>query len=350
MFLQMHPKGFFIFLLMVQLGVFGMARKPGPGVVAKSRAGEITEAELNQAVSRYIRQLQRLSPGKTFSPEEKSDLMKSTLTDIVIRKIFVKMAEKNDILVLDSDVRERYLIVCSGIFNNSEEEFNKALVADGWTETAYLANLKEIIIAERMRQKYIGEITVPAEAVRAYYDSHQDEYTVNEVDISHILVQVPRQDAPERGLKTVRTELLEKKVSPDSLDIKVEEEIQRRKQKIADLRDSAKTGDFAELAKRYSDDSSAKQGGHLGKVKKGVMVKPFETAAFALKTGEISDVVQTEFGYHIIKAHQDPVSRLQDFKEVEFQIQSKLRALKEAALIEKLKKKWKVKYYGIFKN
>jgi hypothetical protein len=58
MFLQMHPKGFFIFLLMVQLGVFGMARKPGPGVVAKSRAGEITEAELNQAVSRYIRQLQ----------------------------------------------------------------------------------------------------------------------------------------------------------------------------------------------------------------------------------------------------------------------------------------------------
>jgi len=59
--------------------------------------------------------------------------------------------------------------------------------------------------------------------------------------------------------------------------------------------------DFAALAKKYSDDPSGKDGGSLGKFKKGVMAPPFEEAAYKLKVGEISSVVETPFGFHIIK-------------------------------------------------
>ncbi|MBG60416.1 MAG: peptidylprolyl isomerase [Halobacteriovoraceae bacterium] len=58
---------------------------------------------------------------------------------------------------------------------------------------------------------------------------------------------------------------------------------------------------FEKLAQDYSNCGSAKQGGSLGEFGKGMMVAPFEQAAFALNPGEISDIVQTQFGYHIIK-------------------------------------------------
>jgi len=78
------------------------------------------------------------------------------------------------------------------------------------------------------------------------------------------------------------------------------------KEKAEKILDSVKLGmDFSELAKRNSDDSlSAIQGGNLGKSKKGSFVKEFEDAAFLLKPGEFSDVVETEFGYHIIKLNE----------------------------------------------
>lgn len=326
---------------------FPMSRRPAPGEAAWSRAGTVTVVELDRAVDRYLRQMKRLSPAKEFTAAELEEMRNGTLDDLVLRKIFVKMAEGDrEAAVPESDVRERYLIVCSGIFNNNEEDFRKALIEDGWTEAEYMRNLREIILSENMRRKVVGEITVTPAQVHAWYEAHLEEFRVEEAELAHILVAMPQMDAPERDLKTVRTLLVEEKTPPDSLEARVQEEEARRLKKMNDLLDSVRAGaDFAALARRHSDDGSAAGGGTLGVVARGVMVKPFEEAGFALKKGEVSGVVRTEFGYHIIKALRDPASRVQTEKEMEMQIEGRLRAAVEAERIAALMKRWKVVKY-----
>ena len=88
----------------------------------------------------------------------------------------------------------------------------------------------------------------------------------------------------------------------------------------------------------------------MGWVSRGRTVKAFENAAFALKKGEISDIVTTEFGFHIIKALSEPRKRVQDFGEVEFTIASRIRAEREAEKLKALEKKWNVNHIDLERN
>ncbi|MFH0919793.1 MAG: peptidylprolyl isomerase [Fibrobacterota bacterium] len=336
------------FLLAVMaVTVSGMSRKPAEPLAAESRAGAVTVRELDLAVDRYLKQLRRISPDRAFTDAEVREIRATTINDLVLRRIFMAIAKKKGVTVLDSDVRERWLIVCTGLFENSEEAFKKALVEDGWTEDEYLVNLREIITAEKVRTGLMDDINVaPAEA-ESYYRAHLADYSAEEMALRHILVAAPERDAPERGLTTVRTQLLEQKVPAESLDARAAAELRRREEKAASFIDSIKQGaDFAALAQHYSDDGSAAQGGDLGRVAQGQMVKPFDEAAFALKKGQISGVVRTEFGFHLIRAESDPAVRQQPFDEVEYAIQAKLRAVREADRIVALEKEWKVRRYN----
>jgi peptidyl-prolyl cis-trans isomerase C len=105
--------------------------------------------------------------------------------------------------------------------------------------------------------------------------------------------------------------------------------------------------DFAELAKHYSQDpGSAANGGDLGYFAQGQMVGPFEQAAFALKPGAVSDVVETPFGFHIIKVADHQAARTVPLDEVRPQIeqflQNQRRQQKTEAFINSLKAKGRV--------
>jgi parvulin-like peptidyl-prolyl isomerase len=103
--------------------------------------------------------------------------------------------------------------------------------------------------------------------------------------------------------------------------------------------------DFAELASQYSDDDSAETGGSLGAVTRGRMVAPFEEAGFKLKNGEISEVVETEYGFHIIKADTDLVPEQQmTFEAAKTQIDGTLEQERFYDELDRLKEEHPVTY------
>ncbi len=144
---------------------------------------------------------------------------------------------------------------------------------------------RENLLAQAMFESIQETIKVDAAAVKAYYDAHLNEY--ESVKGRHILIRV--KGAPMPGPEG-KPELTEEQALAKAQDI-------RKK--------LAAGGDFAALAKAESDDTgSGAQGGDLGEFRRGMMVPPFEDAAFKQKVGEVGEPVKSPFGFHIIKVDE----------------------------------------------
>lgn len=153
-------------------------------------------------------------------------------------------------------------------------------------------------------ESYTKDVALPPEKIKSYYDEHLDEYTTpKKVHARHILL----------------------KLASDAAD----EMVEKRKQEISDILKQAKAGqDFAELAKQYSEGPTKDKGGDLGFFEKKTMVKPFADKAFAMKPGEISEPVRTNFGWHIIKVEAVNEGKKSSLDEVKDDIDKTLREAK----------------------
>jgi peptidyl-prolyl cis-trans isomerase C len=152
-----------------------------------------------------------------------------------------------------------------------------------------------------IRQEVVGKISIPEEDLKKYYDSHKDEFKTPEmVRVRHILIKVD-ESAPEKDKKAA-------------------------KKKAEGILKKIRSGeDFAKLAEEVSDDPGSKQkGGELGFFPRGRMVKSFEDAAFTLKPGEVSGLVKTQYGYHIIETEEKKAAAIKPFDEVKENIRQKL--------------------------
>lgn len=172
---------------------------------------------------------------------------------------------------------------------------------------------KELIAVE-----YIGQASeVTEEEAKNYYNKNKDEFL--KVRASHILIR----NKDDEG----------KAVS--------DEQKQKNKEEAEKILKQAKEGvDFAQLAKEYSQDSSSENGGDLEFFSEGQMVEPFEKAAFSLKNGEIySDVVETDYGYHIIKKTDE---KYEDFDTIKEELIYTLGYEKQSNILDNLIEKYNV--------
>ncbi len=164
--------------------------------------------------------------------------------------------------------------------------------------------------------KVAADTPVTDQDLRSYYDQHRDEFRVPEqVTVSHILIKTP---------------------TPGS-DGKVDDKaVEAARAKAEDILKQLKAGaNFAELAKKYSEDpGSAKNGGSLGPIQRGRTVPEFEKAAFSLPVGQISDPVKTTYGFHIIKVEDKQQAHTKTLEEVKGQIEPLIRQQKAAHAAE----------------
>ncbi len=160
----------------------------------------------------------------------------------------------------------------------SDEAYNADLVKKDMTAEDFRREIEVGIMAEELFNKRTANIpAVSDKEARTFYDANKERFVQGErVKASHILLTVD-------------------KAASDSLRAAKKAEAQRI------LGEIKKGADFADMARKYSDCPSKQQGGDLGFFQRGQMVPEFENAAFALKAGQMSGVVETPFGYHIIK-------------------------------------------------
>ncbi len=195
-----------------------------------------------------------------------------------------------------------------------EPFLNQVTVDEPAIKNYYEKNPKEFQAPEQARVEYVtftadalqSLVSADDTEIKKYYDEHQPEFgTQEQRQAAHILISVAAQ-APEAEKQAAKT--------------KAEQVLQQVNKSPAK---------FAELAKQHSQDQgSAASGGDLGLFGRGMMVKPFEDAVFQLKPGEISGLVQSEFGFHIIKLLTVKPAKILTLEEAKSSIAQKLKQQK----------------------
>src|SRR5579863_3925583 len=165
--------------------------------------------------------------------------------------------------------------------------------------------------------KAAADVQVTPDDLRSYYDAHREEYRVPEqVKVSHILIKTPLPGADGK------------------VDEKGVAEAERRAEDL--LKQVKGGGNFEDLAKKYSEDpGSAKQGGSLGWIGRGQTVPEFEKTAFSLPKGQISDLVKSSYGFHIIRLDDKQDAHMKSLDEVKSTIEPILKHQKGLQLAQK---------------
>ncbi len=248
-------------------------------VLATGKGFEITRSNLDDSFVTYKASL--AARGQTL-PEAQRDLVESNLLEhLIISKILLQKANADDKLKAGEQVDQALNAARTNA--PSEEAFNISIKATGMTIEQMRQRANEEQLCKRVLERELRDkIVVPEDSIKKFYDDHPSDFDVPEqVRAAHILI-------------TTLDPVTQQPLAPEK---------KKEKEKlIQDLRARAEKGeDFAKLAKDYSQDPGSKDKGGEYTFPRGRMVPEFEAAAFQLKTNQISDVVETQYCYHIIK-------------------------------------------------
>ncbi len=248
-------------------------------VVAVVGKDIILNSELKLQLEIYLAQTGQ----KISSPEELEKLRKNLLEQMINDRLLLSQAQKDTLLKINDKEIDQTLESQLGKIKSqfpSEEAFQNELKAEGLTESElrrrYREQIQEQLLRDKLISSRLSKVNISSREVKEFYQNYKDSLPEQSesAKMSQIFLKIEPTQRTLDSLKSLTRMILEK----------------------------ARAGtDFSELAREYSEDPSAKEGGDLGFLKRGEILPEFEAKAFSLSPGEISDVVQTPLGFHIIK-------------------------------------------------
>ena len=373
----------FLVLIALPFAFFGVEsfRDGGAGVdVAKVGEIKISQQEFQQAVreqqDRLRGQLGELDPKVLDNPE----FRQAILDDLIDQRLLFQEARKRHLFASDDAVRQAIMAVEAFQDNGqfSQQRYEALLSAQGMSPAGFEAQVRQDlalqqlagtigrsgIVSQRVMDKvlalqsearHVQEFVLPVEnyvakvkledgAAKKFYDENTEQFRTPDQAKVEYVVLTPESlavEVSEAEIKAWYDGHKERYQQPEERRAshiliaaeKLGKDKARQKAEEVLREVQAKPAAFAELARKHSDDpGSASQGGDLGFFGRGMMVKPFEDATFALRDGEVSGIVESDFGFHIIKLTGQHVAREKPLAEVRGEIE---RELKSSAVARK---------------
>ena len=296
--------------------------QPSKDAVAVVNGSVISRSEFDAEIGRVKQRFS--SMGQPLSSTRLSEIKKEILESLIGRELLYQASQENGIKVDEAAVNEQLTMLKKRF--PSGAELNKALSEMNLSESAIKSQLeRNLSIKEFIEKQFVQKITISEKESKDYYKSNPDLFKQPEqIQASHILIKIdPQADESQKAEAHKKIEQIQKRLQEGE--------------------------DFAALAKEFSQCPSNAKGGDLGYFRRGQMVPPFEQAAFALKPGTVSDVVETKFGYHLIKVIDKKSESTIFYKDVKERLDKHLKQKKiqnEITLyVEKLKEKAKVERF-----
>ncbi len=258
----------------------------------------ITMSRLDNEMKRFEHHLGQM--GQTPDEAQLSEMRLMVLDNFINRELLVQESRKQGITVGDQEVDEQMAAIKTRFAD--EGAFRSRLAQMALSEEAFKAQVAEELAIEKLIQTQVTDkVTITPQEVRSFYDSKPELF-----------------DAPER----VRASHILAQLSSDASD----DDKKKARKKIEEIRAKLNKGEaFDALAREHSDCPSAEKGGDLGYFSREQMVAPFADAAFALKPGEVSEVVETQFGYHVINLTEKKEAGITPYEEISERIGQHLK-------------------------
>lgn len=367
-------------LIAITFAFFGLesyVRDPGAGGdVAKIGELKINQQQFQEALRNQQDRL-RAQLGEQYDAKllEAPEARKAILDDLINQRLLMLEATKHRMFVSDEAIRQTILGIeafsADGSFSN--ERYEAALRAQGLTPAGFEAQLRQDLTLQQLAgsvarstinanasvdrilalqtekrdvsevrislDSYLDKVKLADDAARKYYDENSKQFQMPEQAVAEYVVlsmdaisdQLAVSDAEIQawyeGHRNQFEQPEERRASHilvASENVGIDKARLKAEELLAEIRKNP--GRFAELAGKNSDDpGSASKGGDLGYFGRGMMVKPFEDTAFSLGEGEISGVVESDFGFHIIKVATIRAAKLKPLAEVRSQIEADLK-------------------------
>jgi peptidyl-prolyl cis-trans isomerase C len=258
----------------------------------------ITQDDLAREIEGFRQQAARR--GQSLEEAKMSELKKDIRERLIDKELLYQESLKKGIKV-NPDLVNKQWDQITGQFPD-KAKMNEAMEKMNLSESGIKKQIeKQLTINQFINEQITAKIQLAPDEAKKYYESNPSSFKKpEEVRASHILIKLePKADQTQKDAAL---------------------------KKIKELQVKLENGeDFASLAKEYSEGPSKSRGGDLGTFRKGQMVKPFEKAAFALEPGKISDVVETSFGYHLIKVFDKQPESTIEFDVIKARLENFLK-------------------------
>ncbi|ACH40056.1 peptidylprolyl cis-trans isomerase, PpiC-type [Citrifermentans bemidjiense Bem] len=262
-----------------------IAEEKGLQIAARVNDRPIYYHQIKANVERTLAKYKRLGAAKV-SDDVRKQVQKDEINRQVDMELLVQAGEK----LKQTDLEKKM----EALLSLKSPQGSTSAKKDESKEKEMREQLRRNLLAESyLIQRGIQDVRVPEEDLKRFYKDNSAKFTVPEaVKASHIMITVNKKATPEEIAQA------------NAKIVKVREEVLQGKKS------------FEELAKEHSSGDSASKGGDLGYINPQFMPPEFDKVAFQLKVGEVSDVVKTKFGFHVIKVFDKKPSRVQEFAEV----------------------------------